>query len=73
LKIKSEIEAIQLTDAAKAEGGRHGVHLDALLRHAAQQAGKLGLLIKEILKIHPATGDDAAAFKKLSAVLAELG
>jgi hypothetical protein len=72
LKIKSEIEAIQITDAAKANAAG-GVHLETLLRHAAQQTAELGLLVKEILKVIPATGADGVTFKKLSAILAELG
>jgi hypothetical protein len=73
MKIKTEIEGIQLTDAARAKGAAAGAHLEGMLVHAGQMAGELGLLIKEVLKVHPSTGADAATYKRLSAIIAELG
>ena len=64
--------AITPTANAKAVAQSKGVDLPVLMGLLQQQAIEMQILVKEIIKVHPTGGGDAANLTALNAILTEL-
>jgi hypothetical protein len=69
---KTDIAAITPTANARAVAQAKGYNLDNLLQQMQLQALELQLTVKEVLKIHPTGGGDAANVTALNAILTAL-
>ena len=72
MTITTDINAITLTPNAIAIGQAAAVNLPSLLTQLLVHVGEKQRLIKEIQKVHPSTGPDAANYAALNAILAKL-
>jgi|GEM_PF-4914678 len=72
MTITTDITSITLTPNAIAAGQAAAVNLPALLTQLLVHVGEKQRLIKEIQKVHPSTGGEAANYAALSAILAKL-
>jgi hypothetical protein len=72
MTVKAEAAAITPTANAKAVAQARGVDINVLMQLLQQQAIEMQALVKEIIKVHPSGGGDAANLTALNAILTEL-
>jgi hypothetical protein len=70
--VKTDVAAISPTANAKAVAASRGVDLSGLMTLLQTHAVEMQILIKEIIKIHPSGGGDAANLTALNSILSEL-
>jgi hypothetical protein len=70
--VKSDAAAITPTANAKAVVQTKAQDLTSLMLLLQQAAIEMQILVKEIIKVHPTGGGDAANLTALNAILAEL-
>jgi hypothetical protein len=68
----TDLSAISLTANAKAVGSASGVDLVGLITQTKLDIIELQNRLKQIVKIHPTGGGDAANYAALNSVIAEL-
>jgi len=72
MTVKSEASAFTPTANARAVAQARGVDIAVLMQLLQQQAIEMQALLKEIIKVHPVGGCDAANLTALNAILTEL-
>jgi hypothetical protein len=72
MTVLTDLNAISLTPTAKAAASTKGEDLSALVELAKTHTAELSALLKQIVAIHPSTGDDATNYAALNAILGEL-
>jgi hypothetical protein len=70
--VKSDVAAISPTANAKAVAQTKCVDISGLMTLLQTQAVEMQILVKEIIKVHPTGGGDAANLTALNAILTEL-
>jgi len=72
MTVKTEATAFTPTANARAVAQAKGVNLDVLMQQLQLAAIEMQTLLKEIIKVHPVGGGDAANLTALNAILTEL-
>jgi hypothetical protein len=72
MTVRAEILAITPTANAKAVAQARGVDIGDLMALLHQSAIDMQVLVREIIKVHPSGGGDAANLTALNAILTEL-
>jgi hypothetical protein len=72
MTVRAETAAIVPTANAKAVVSAKGADISGLMGLLQQHAVEMQILIKEIIKVHPSGGGDAANLTALNAILSEL-
>jgi hypothetical protein len=70
--VKTDVAAITPTANAKAVAQAKGQDISSLMPLLQTQAIEMQILVKEIIKVHPTGGGDAANLTALNAILSEL-
>jgi hypothetical protein len=70
--LTQDVAAIVLTPTAIANGQAGGAQLPALMAQLQIHIGEKQRLLKEIIRLHPSGGGDAANLAALNAILAKL-
>jgi hypothetical protein len=70
--LTQDVQAIVLTPPAVAKAQAAGADLPVLMTQLQTHIAEKQRLIKEIIRLHPVTGGDAANLTALNAILAKL-
>jgi hypothetical protein len=68
----TDLNAISLTNTAKAAASAKGIDITSIVALAKSHAIELKALLTQILAYHPSTGGDASNYTALQAIIGEL-